>query len=128
MSDGKIEENGEQGQLGEIKAMVESIKEKVDKIEGGVNGIKDKMRRERWIQVGLPLMVFVLSTLLVFLSVTLTSGEGERVYGERWSGYIFTFFVVVELGFVALWLRLLLPFNQKNGDSTKGKQPKPKPR
>ena len=86
------------------------------------------MRRERWIQVGLPLMVFVLSTLLVFLSVTLTSGEGERVYGERWSGYIFTFFVVVELGFVALWLRLLLPFNQKNGDSTKGKQPKPKPR
>ncbi len=125
MSDGKIEENGEQKQLGKIKEIVERIETSVSKIEGGID---DKMKRERRIQVSLMVMVFVVSTLLVFLSVTLTSGAGERVYGERWSGYIFTAFAVAGTGSVTFVVYKLWTMDQKPDASTKGKQPKPKPR
>jgi hypothetical protein len=117
MGDGKTEGNEEQGQLGEIKAIVKRIETNVHGIE---DVIEKKMKREREIQIIFAIMMFVFSALLVFLSVTLTSGVGERVYGERWAGIIFTLFTVGELIVLTFFVYKVFVVKEKTEENVEG--------
>jgi len=120
MSDAKTEGNGEQGQLAEIKEIVERIEHNVDKIRSGARG-------DRIIQLSLSMMILIFSIVFAFLAVTLTSGVGERVYGERWVGYILGVVAAVGIFIIGFFVYKVLEEEEKkkedivdkNGDKDK---------
>jgi len=115
MIEGKSEENKEQTELADIKKMLKGIEDRLERSE-------TRMKRERVLQLSFPMMIFMVSTLLVFLSVTLTSGEGKQVYSERWFSWIFTFFAAGGIGFVGFWFWMLIKVNRETDDNTRGNE------
>lgn len=111
MGDDKIEGDEGQKQLAEIK-------ETVKRIEGKVIEIENKGKTQLFIQIFLGLLVFVCSTVLVVVSVGLTTGAGERIYGH-WVGLIFGFLAAAMILYIGFFSWKFLTIDKNTGSKTK---------